>query len=115
MFAPVFVCILVFWQVAVVPDNVEAIAVEVKQFSSLYDYVLTSGGIGPTHDDVTMAGKPKKLFLPVFVLFNSMWYFITDLTHSLGFGSVVIYILSVFCDFLVNVGHVHQACIALSG
>lgn len=44
-----------------VPDNVEAIAVEVKEFTSQYYYVLTSGGIGPTHDDVSMAGTPKEV------------------------------------------------------
>ena len=87
-----------------VPDNVEAIAVEVKQFSSLYDYVLTSGGIGPTHDDVTVAGMPKKLF-PNICLSNLMWYLINDFVLTLVFSSVVIYILRVLCDFLVNVGH----------
>lgn len=43
-------------QIAVIPDDIEAIAEAAKGFSSQYDYVFTSGGVGPTHDDVTMAG-----------------------------------------------------------
>ena len=39
-----------------VPDNVEEIAHSVRTASTAADFVFTSGGVGPTHDDVTMAG-----------------------------------------------------------
>lgn len=39
-----------------IPDAVDVIAENVKSMSQAYDYVLTSGGIGPTHDDVTVDG-----------------------------------------------------------
>jgi molybdenum cofactor synthesis domain-containing protein len=41
-------------RVVVVMDDVEAIAGEVRALSSTHDWLFTSGGVGPTHDDVTV-------------------------------------------------------------
>ncbi|HYB73765.1 MAG TPA: competence/damage-inducible protein A, partial [Candidatus Sulfotelmatobacter sp.] len=41
-------------RIAVVPDDVVVIAAEVRAFSRAFDVVCTSGGVGPTHDDVTI-------------------------------------------------------------
>ncbi|XP_047471677.1 FAD synthase-like isoform X1 [Penaeus chinensis] len=43
-------------RVSVIPDDVPTIAREVAKFSKAYTFVLTSGGIGPTHDDLTFEG-----------------------------------------------------------
>ena len=43
-------------RILTIPDDVELIANEVSRMSSDHDYVFTSGGIGPTHDDLTMEG-----------------------------------------------------------
>jgi len=40
-------------EVRVVSDDREAIVAAVKALSDSYDEVFTSGGIGPTHDDIT--------------------------------------------------------------
>ncbi len=43
-------------RISVIPDERGVIGTEAAAFSEKYDYVFTSGGVGPTHDDVTMAG-----------------------------------------------------------
>ncbi|GAB4544309.1 MAG: molybdopterin-binding protein [Ruegeria sp.] len=40
-------------EVRIVSDDAEAIETAVKALSQAYDHVFTSGGIGPTHDDIT--------------------------------------------------------------
>ncbi|MBI2394493.1 MAG: competence/damage-inducible protein A [Deltaproteobacteria bacterium] len=41
-------------RVVMVEDDVETIAREVRGLSSTHDWLFTSGGVGPTHDDVTL-------------------------------------------------------------
>ncbi len=43
-------------RISVIPDDIETIGREALSFSENFDYVFTSGGVGPTHDDITAAG-----------------------------------------------------------
>lgn len=48
-------------RIAVVPDDLDDIAAEVRTCRANFDVVFTSGGVGPTHDDITMEGIARAL------------------------------------------------------
>lgn len=48
-------------RITVIPDEVQLIAEEVATFSRKFDMVFTSGGVGPTHDDVTIEGVARAM------------------------------------------------------
>lgn len=52
-------------RVVVVTDDPVVIAKEVTALAATHDLLFTSGGVGPTHDDVTMAGIASAFGVPV--------------------------------------------------
>ena len=54
-------------RILTIPDVVETIATEVRAMSRAYDFVFTSGGVGPTHDDLTMEGIARGFDVPLEV------------------------------------------------
>ena len=52
-------------RVVVVPDRVADIARVVNESRAEYDAVIVTGGLGPTHDDLTMEGVAAAVGVPV--------------------------------------------------
>jgi molybdenum cofactor synthesis domain-containing protein len=46
-------------RVVVVMDDIDTIAREVRDLSATHDWLFTSGGVGPTHDDLTIEAVAK--------------------------------------------------------
>jgi molybdenum cofactor synthesis domain-containing protein len=54
-------------RVVVIPDDIPTIVNDVRKLSAEFDYVFTSGGIGPTHDDKTYEAVAKAFERPLAV------------------------------------------------
>ena len=52
-------------RVVMVLDDADEIAREVRQLSASHDWLFTSGGVGPTHDDVTIGAVARAFAVPV--------------------------------------------------
>src|SRR5947208_2948867 len=51
----------------VIPDDAETIVNTVNEVRRVFDYVFTTGGIGPTHDDITSASIAEAFAVPLIV------------------------------------------------
>lgn len=54
-------------EVRVIPDDSRVIGDSVLALKDNHDYLLTTGGIGPTHDDITVESISRALNLPVII------------------------------------------------
>ncbi|MGH7804192.1 MAG: competence/damage-inducible protein A [Candidatus Binatia bacterium] len=52
-------------RISVIPDVLDDIELTVREFHERFDFVFTSGGVGPTHDDVTIQGVARAFRKPV--------------------------------------------------
>jgi len=52
-------------EVRVVPDEKPEIVIAINALRGKYDYVFTSGGIGPTHDDITAESIAEAFGVPL--------------------------------------------------
>ena len=52
-------------EVRIVPDDIERIANAVNELRASHDYLFTTGGIGPTHDDITVDAMAHAFQVPV--------------------------------------------------
>src|SRR5262245_46982497 len=58
---------IVLREVRIVPDIETEIVAAVNALRKRYDYLFTTGGIGPTHDDITAESVAKAFGVPIAV------------------------------------------------
>jgi molybdenum cofactor synthesis domain-containing protein len=54
-------------EVRIVPDDLDRIAQTVNTLRASHDYLFTTGGIGPTHDDITVDAMAAAFGVPVII------------------------------------------------
>jgi len=54
-------------EVRIIPDDMNRIGETVNALRNAHDYVFTTGGIGPTHDDITVDAMAAAFGVPVIV------------------------------------------------
>ena len=54
-------------EVRIVPDDPQRIAEAVNALRDAYDYLFTTGGIGPTHDDITVDAMAAAFGVPAII------------------------------------------------
>jgi molybdenum cofactor synthesis domain-containing protein len=54
-------------EVRIIPDDMDRIAETVNELRAAHDYLFTTGGIGPTHDDITVDAMAEAFGVPVVV------------------------------------------------
>src|SRR5947209_9032948 len=54
-------------EVRIIPDNIGRIVETVNALRAAHDYLFTTGGIGPTHDDITVDAMAAAFGVPVVV------------------------------------------------
>jgi molybdenum cofactor synthesis domain-containing protein len=52
-------------RVSIISDDIDVIATEVRTCSAQFDWIFTTGGLGPTHDDVTIEAIAKAFEVPL--------------------------------------------------
>lgn len=52
-------------RVIVCPDDIDTIARDLRELRTSHDVVFTSGGVGPTHDDLTLDAVAKSFDTPI--------------------------------------------------
>ena len=70
-------CGITVSEVRIIPDVEKTIIENIKKLSKKFNYVFTTGGIGPTHDDIT-AQSIAKAFKKKYIFHNEAFKILED-------------------------------------